>query len=115
MAIPNEVFEQTLLKFLIPVKPFLDDPSVTEIMINGPDQIFIERKGKLYITDARFPSREALEAAMGTSRSSSVVTSTTTGRSSRGGCRTAPAWRRCCRPPRPTGRWSRSGASRRTP
>ena len=33
-------------------------------MINGPNQIFIERKGKLYITDARFPTREALIAAL---------------------------------------------------
>lgn len=64
MAIPEEVFEQTLLKFLEPVKPFLDDPTVSEIMINGPDQIFIERSGKLYATDARFPSREALTAAL---------------------------------------------------
>lgn len=62
--IPADVFEQSLLKFLEPVRPFLDDAAVTEIMINGPDLIYIEKKGKLYQTDARFPSREALTAAM---------------------------------------------------
>ncbi|MEC7520265.1 MAG: CpaF family protein [Myxococcota bacterium] len=62
--IPKEVFEQTLLKFLEPVRPYLDDTTVSEVMINGPDQIFVERKGKLHLTDARFPSRDALTAAL---------------------------------------------------
>lgn len=62
--IPKAVFEQTLLKFLDPVRPYLDDASVSEVMINGPDQIYVERKGMLYLTDARFPSRENLTAAL---------------------------------------------------
>jgi len=64
VTIPKDVFEHTLLNFLAPIKPFLDDPSVSEVMINGPDQIFIERKGKLTLTDARFASRDALTAAL---------------------------------------------------
>jgi pilus assembly protein CpaF len=62
--IPKEVFEETLLQFLAPIRPFLDDASVSEIMINGPNQIFIERKGRLELTQVSFESREALEAAM---------------------------------------------------
>jgi pilus assembly protein CpaF len=62
--IPKEVFEETLLQFLSPIRPFLDDAGVSEIMINGPDQIFIERKGRLELTTAKFPSRDSLEAAM---------------------------------------------------
>lgn len=62
--IPKEVYEETLLSFLAPVRPFLDDPKVSEIMINGPDQIFVEKAGKLTLTDARFPSLEALNAAL---------------------------------------------------
>ncbi len=58
--IPREVYEETLLQFFAPIRPFLDDPSVSEIMINGPDQIFVERKGHLYKTDVRFDSRESL-------------------------------------------------------
>jgi len=38
--------------------------SPREIMINGPGQIFIERKGRLELTDAKFPTKEALAAAM---------------------------------------------------
>lgn len=62
--IPREVFEQSVLGFLEPIRPFLDDPTVTEVMINGPDRIFIECAGHLYKTDARFKNMEALQAAI---------------------------------------------------
>jgi len=63
-VIPREVFEETLLHFFEPIRPFLDDPTVNDIMINGHSQIYVERKGLLYLTDARFGSREALMAAL---------------------------------------------------
>lgn len=62
--IPREIFEQTILGFFEPIRPFLDDASVSEIMINGPKEIFIERKGMLSRTDAQFPSHEALMSAL---------------------------------------------------
>ena len=62
--IPKNVFEETLLQFFAPVRPYLDDPSVSEIMINGPDQIYIERRGMLELVPAKFASREALLAAL---------------------------------------------------
>jgi pilus assembly protein CpaF len=62
--IPQQIFEQTLLEFFEPIVPFLNDASVSEVMINGPEQIYIERKGKLELTNARFSSREALMAAL---------------------------------------------------
>jgi pilus assembly protein CpaF len=62
--IPKDVFQETILQFFQPIVPFLDDAAVSEVMINGPDQIYIEKKGKLELTDARFPSREALMAAL---------------------------------------------------
>jgi pilus assembly protein CpaF len=62
--IPKKVFEETILQFFEPIVPFLDDAAVSEIMINGPDQIYIEKKGRLELTGARFPSREALMAAL---------------------------------------------------
>lgn len=37
-----------------PIEPYLRDPSVTEIMINGPTNVFIEREGKIFRTEARF-------------------------------------------------------------
>ena len=62
--IPAKVFEKTLLAFFAPIRPYLDDPSVSEIMINGPDQIYVERKGILSLVDARFENKEALTAAI---------------------------------------------------
>jgi pilus assembly protein CpaF len=62
--IPKEVFEETLLQFLAPIRPFLDDPAVSDIMINGPFQIYVEKKGMLHLTNARFETREALVAAL---------------------------------------------------
>ena len=52
-----------LTMFLEPVKPWLDDPAVSEIMINGPENIYIEKGGKVSRTDAVFPSESALQAA----------------------------------------------------
>jgi pilus assembly protein CpaF len=63
-VIPREVYEETLLQLFAPIRPFLEDPSVSEIMINGPAQVFIERKGKLELTSARFANREALVAVL---------------------------------------------------
>ena len=63
-VIPKEVFEETLLQFLAPIRPFLDDPAVSDIMINGPFQIYVEKKGQLHLTNARFETREALVAAL---------------------------------------------------
>ena len=37
-----------------PVQTLLDDPDVSEIMVNGPTQVFIERAGHLELTDRRF-------------------------------------------------------------
>ena len=37
-----------------PIEPLLDDESVSEIMINGPHHVYIEKQGRLYKTDIRF-------------------------------------------------------------
>jgi pilus assembly protein CpaF len=37
-----------------PIDRLLRDPSVSEIMVNGPHQVFIEREGKIALTDVRF-------------------------------------------------------------
>ena len=62
--IPEIVFNATLLSFFDPVRRYLDDPSVTEIMINGPGKIYIERKGKLLKVDEIFPNVKSLYAAL---------------------------------------------------
>ncbi|MDE5718728.1 MAG: CpaF family protein [Lachnospiraceae bacterium] len=42
------------------LQELVDDPQVTEIMINGPDRIFIERSGRLTESGLRFDSGEKL-------------------------------------------------------
>lgn len=37
-----------------PITGLLSDSDVTEIMVNGPEQVYIEKKGKLQLTDAKF-------------------------------------------------------------
>ena len=39
-----------------PLEPFLRDPDVTEIMVNGPEQIYVERFGRIFPVDASFAS-----------------------------------------------------------
>jgi pilus assembly protein CpaF len=37
-----------------PIEPFLRDPSVTEIMVNAPDVIYVEREGRIFPAEGRF-------------------------------------------------------------
>ena len=37
-----------------PIQPLLDDPTITEVMVNGPKQVYVERKGKLVKTNVSF-------------------------------------------------------------
>ena len=39
-----------------PIEPLLEDPLVSEIMVNGPNQVFVERAGKIFETSAKFES-----------------------------------------------------------
>ncbi len=43
------------------VEPLLKDPEITEIMINGPDKIFVEKNGRSQRTDLKFDTKEQLE------------------------------------------------------
>ncbi|MCZ2814845.1 CpaF family protein [Modestobacter sp. VKM Ac-2984] len=43
-----------------PLQRLLDDPAVTEIMVNGPDSIYVEQHGRLSRTASRFTSEEHL-------------------------------------------------------
>ena len=43
------------------LQPIMDDKGVSEVMINGPDSVFIERNGRVSRLDIRFDSSEKLE------------------------------------------------------
>lgn len=54
----KEIFDS--LRRLDVLQKFVDDPSVTEIMINGCDHIFVEKDGVLSEIDEKFESEEKL-------------------------------------------------------
>ncbi len=41
-----------------PIQPLLDDPEISEVMVNGPKLVFVEKKGKLIKTSVTFESNE---------------------------------------------------------
>ena len=43
------------------LQEFLEDDEITEIMINGTENIFIEREGQIFLSDKKFLSRGKLE------------------------------------------------------
>ena len=43
------------------LQELLDDPSVTEVMVNGPDKIFVERGGIIYPSEKKFSGVQRLE------------------------------------------------------
>jgi pilus assembly protein CpaF len=48
----NELRDEILE--LGPLEPLLRDDSISDILVNGPGQVYIERQGKLHLTDIRF-------------------------------------------------------------
>ncbi|MGB0454701.1 MAG: CpaF family protein [Bacteriovoracaceae bacterium] len=58
------VFQNAIRSFLAPITDLLDDPSVSEIMINGPSEIFVEKKGLVYKVENQFPNEDALLSAI---------------------------------------------------
>lgn len=43
-----------------PIEALVNDPSITEVMVNGPDQIFVEHKGKLTLSTVQFETEDQL-------------------------------------------------------
>jgi pilus assembly protein CpaF len=55
-AVRDQVFREVLDELLGfgPIQPLLDDPEISEVMVNGPKQVYIERRGRLSTTDVTF-------------------------------------------------------------
>lgn len=56
----NEIFKTVLeeIEEYGPIQPFIDDPDISEVMVNGSNQIYVERNGKIEKTSASFRSDE---------------------------------------------------------
>lgn len=55
----REIFDS--FRGLDVIQPLVEDPDITEIMINSHERIFIEKNGQMLQTDLAFESREKLE------------------------------------------------------
>lgn len=64
LQLPEEVREKLFREVLDeltgygPIQPLLDDPDITEVMVNGPKMVFVERKGKVTRADVCFENNE---------------------------------------------------------
>ena len=64
-AVINRVERQKMLESIYdeilgfgPIQPLLNDDTITEVMVNGPFRVYVERKGKLILSDVTFQSDE---------------------------------------------------------
>jgi pilus assembly protein CpaF len=66
LQLPDSVREQIFLEILDdllgygPIQPLLNDPEISEIMVNGPKNVFVEKKGKLIKTNIQFENDDQL-------------------------------------------------------
>lgn len=59
-----DVYSHAIAEHLSPIGVHLGDPSVSEVLVNGPFDIYVERAGKLTRVQDQFPSEESLIAAI---------------------------------------------------
>jgi len=57
----NGAEQRSLVEFLVddmlglgPLEPLIADETITDIMVNGPYQVYVEQGGKLRLTDVKF-------------------------------------------------------------
>jgi len=60
VPVPHHIREQIISEMIDdvlgfgPIEPLLKEESISEIMVNGPRQVYVERAGKLVLTDVNF-------------------------------------------------------------
>ncbi|HMH06413.1 MAG TPA: ATPase, T2SS/T4P/T4SS family, partial [Terriglobales bacterium] len=55
---------ELILPFLRPIQALIVDPDISEIMVNGPERIFIERQGRIELVEHVTLSPKSLEVAV---------------------------------------------------
>ncbi len=64
--VPNSIRQQIMLEVkddilgFGPIQPLLDDPDVSEVMVNGPKKVYVEKKGQLIKTGVTFDNNEGV-------------------------------------------------------
>jgi pilus assembly protein CpaF len=65
MSREGNIYKSVIEQYLSPIKSYLEDPSVSEILINSFKDIFVERFGKLErVLDANFPDDDSVRTAV---------------------------------------------------
>lgn len=64
MAGRTNIFEKTVAHFLAPILKYMDDPKVSEILINAADEIYVEIGGQLTKVPETFEDEQALRSAV---------------------------------------------------
>ena len=63
----RESFADELFSYIAsygPIEQYFNDPQISEIMVNGPDQIFIEKNGEMELTELKFDNNEHVRFAI---------------------------------------------------
>jgi pilus assembly protein CpaF len=60
----SSVFNDAIASFLSPIADLLANEDVSEVMINGPQEIFVEQKGLVFKVENTFANEDALISAM---------------------------------------------------
>ena len=63
----REAFANELFSYIAsygPIEQYFNDPQISEIMVNGPDQIFIEKNGEMELTELKFDNNEHVRFAI---------------------------------------------------
>lgn len=57
------LFKDAMKNYLKPIYHLLEDDKVTEVLINSPEEIFVEMGGKMHPTDVKFDHEDDVRAA----------------------------------------------------
>ena len=60
----SNIFESAIKGFLSPIWDLIQDESITEVMINSYDEVWVERKGKIEAVENKFQDEDSLRAAV---------------------------------------------------
>ncbi|MBN2694084.1 CpaF family protein [bacterium] len=60
----QDLYAESLKTFMLPIAEYIDDSSVSEVMINGYQDVYVERKGKITKVESRFDERGLMTLAV---------------------------------------------------
>jgi len=60
----DEALWRDFLRTVGPLRPLIEDDTLSEIMVNGPDMVYVESGGKIVLTDIRFEDMEEVLATI---------------------------------------------------